>query len=152
MPSSSSSSASYIGQLHRYNCKLSSSLVSLSKLSVGVFAASGSKSRTQIDRDYSLQKCNSFLFVTSQMFLIQFRMTLFLCGKQHEQYPPHHNLYSIKMWCIIVFGIPDAPSISCTIIHHLLSNNVDTIAIEVLSIMVEGQPVPVSSSVNLPPS
>ncbi len=39
----------------------------------------------------------------------------------------------VKMWCIIVFGIPDAPSISHTVIHLSSSNNMDTMSIEVLS-------------------
>ncbi len=57
-----------------------------------------------------------------------------------------------KMWCVVVFGILDVPSISCIVICLSLSSNVDTIAIEVLLIVVEGRPVRVSFSVNLHPS
>ncbi len=39
-----------------------------------------------INSDYLLEKRNSFLFVTSQMFLTQFHAMLFLCGEQHVQY------------------------------------------------------------------
>ncbi len=60
--------------------------------------------------------------------------------------------YSVKMWCIIVFRIGDTPSTSCTIICLSLSRNMDTIATEVLSIVVKKQPVHTSSSVNLLPS
>ncbi len=60
--------------------------------------------------------------------------------------------YSVKMQCIIVFGIFDTPSISHTVVHLSLSINVDTISIRVLSIVVEGWLVCRSSSVNLLPS
>ncbi len=47
----------------------------------------------------SLQKHNFFLFVTSQMFLTQFHMTLFLSGKQHVWHPAHRNLFLYRIFC-----------------------------------------------------
>ncbi len=48
-----------------------------------------------IDSDYSLQKRNSFRFVTSQKFLTQFHISLFLCRKQHVWYPRNLQAYFI---------------------------------------------------------
>ncbi len=92
------------------------------------------------DSDYSLQKCISFLFVMSQMFLAQFWTMLFLCGKTACVVPTTPQLfffiaYSFKILCIIVSSICDISSISHTIIR-LLSNSVDMIAAEELSIVV----------------
>ncbi len=108
-----------------------------------------------LNSNYSLQKCNSFLFVTSQMFLTQFHMSSFCVGNSmcgtHLATTSFFIRYSVKMWCIIVFSILDAPFISYTIVRLFLSSYVDTIPIEMLSIVVEGRLVPASSSIGLPP-
>ncbi len=50
-----------------------------------------------------------------------------------------------------MFGIPDAPPISHTVIHLFSSSNADKITIRVSLIVVEGWPVQASSSISLLP-
>ncbi len=71
--------------------------------------------------DNSLQKFNSFFFVMSQMFLTLFYTMLFLCGKQHVQYPL--QLFSSSdiwlKWSVLLFSVyltcipSPAPSFIC---------------------------------------
>ncbi len=116
-----------------YNCKTLSSFVSPTKFVVKllwsrwVFFPSKPWSEISIrfevmhpgfiDSNYSWQKCHSFFFfVTRQIFLTQFFKRCFWA--RNNICDAHHTTtfsfirYPVKMWCIIVFGIPDACSYS----------------------------------------